>query len=141
MNAISKIPKTTSDAAFSNEKFELFILTPVIFKLKPKAGVELTVDDGYEMRKNFLIFSKGNKFAVLTDTSNFFSTTSELRQLLASKEFTDLRFAAAFVTTSMASKILGNFFIRVNKPATPTKLFSDEEAAFAWLNHLALSLQ
>ena len=77
----------------------------------------------------------------MTDATDFFSTTNELRQLLASAAFTDLRFATAIVTKSMASKIIGNFFIRVNKPTTPTKLFSSEKLAFEWLNHLSLSLQ
>lgn len=128
-------------AVFSNEKYDIFILTSCIFKLKPKLGIELDVNDGYEMRKIFLSFSKGNKFAVLTDATNFFSTTGELRQLLASAEFTNLRFATAIVTQSMASKIIGNFFIKVNKPATPTKLFSTEELALDWLKHLSNSLQ
>lgn len=134
-NRIEKLP------AFKNEKFEIFVLTPNIFKLKPTKGIELDVQDGYEMRNVFTELSNGNTFAVLTDASNFFSTTSELRQLLASKEFTNLRFATAIVTQSMANKIIGNFFIKVNKPASPTKLFSSEELALEWLKHLALSLQ
>lgn len=141
MNAVKVKNIFKEKSFFRNEKFELFVLTSNIYKLKPKAGIELDVNDGYEMRKQFLIQSKGNKFAVLTDASNFFSTTSELRQLLSSKEFTDLRFATAIVTQSMASKIIGNFFIKVNKPATPTKLFSNENLAFDWLNNLSLSLQ
>jgi hypothetical protein len=134
-NRIEKLP------AFSNEKFEIFVLAPNIFKLKPTKGIELDVQDGYDMRSVFISLSDGSTFAVLTDASNFFSTTSELRQLLASKEFTDLRFATAIVTQSMANKIIGNFFIKVNKPASPTKLFSSEELALEWLNHLSLSLQ
>jgi len=141
MNALGRKSLKVAEAVLSNEKFELFILDKHIYKLKPRAGVELDVEDGYELRRNFLIFSKGNKFAVLTDASSFFSTTNELRELLASKEFTDKRFATAIVTQSMASKIIGNFFIRVNKPASPTKLFSNEEEAFQWLKHMGLSLQ
>ena len=99
------------------------------------------MQDGYDMRSVFVSLSDGSTFAVLTDASNFFSTTSELRQLLASKEFTDLRFATAIVTQSIANKIIGNFFIKVNKPASPTKLFSSEELALEWLTQLSLSLQ
>jgi hypothetical protein len=141
MNSIIKKNVKVSEAAFSNEKFEIYVLSHNIFKLKPKAGIELDVVDGYEMRSNFLSLSKGNKFAVLTDATNFFSTTGELRQLLASSAFTELRFAAAIVSQSPANKIIGNFFIKVNKPSTPTKLFSSEKMAFEWLNHLSLSLQ
>ena len=65
--------------------------------------------------------------------NTFFSTTNEFRKLLASKEFTDYRMAVAFVTKNMAIKILGHFFINVNKPATPTKMFTNEADAFKWL--------
>ncbi|MGZ4078580.1 MAG: DUF7793 family protein, partial [Bacteroidia bacterium] len=59
--------------------------------------------------------------------------TDAARKLIASKEYTDKRFAIAFVTTSLANKIVGNFFIKFNKPASATKLFSDEETALEWI--------
>lgn len=141
MNGTRKKPIKTSDAVFSNEKYEIFILSKNLFKLKPRENAELDVNDGIEIRKAFLILSEGAKWAVLVDGTNFFSTTGELRQLSASEEYTILRLALAIVTKSMATKIIGNFFIKVNKPASPTKLFSNEKLAIEWLNHLLLSQQ
>lgn len=140
MNALKK---NTQDQipAFSNEKFAIIVHSSNIFILKPHNGAELDVEDGYEMRSVFVQLSKGNKFAILTDASTFFSTTQELRQLLASPKFTDLRIATAIYTQNMASKIIGNFFIKVNKPASPTKLFSNKAEALKWLEQLTLSLQ
>jgi len=43
--------------------------------------------------------------------------------------------ALALVTSSMVSKVLGNFFIFVAKPEYPTRLFSSENEALAWLRH------
>jgi hypothetical protein len=129
------------EAVFSNEKFEIFILSKNIFKFKPKANVEFDVQDAYEIRKIFIGLAEGSKWAVLADGENYFSTTSEFRQLAASKEYTDNRLALAIVTRSMATKIIGNFFIKVNKPGSPTKLFTNETEAYIWLKNIALSLQ
>lgn len=120
-------------ADYSNSKFEITILEDRIFKLKPFEGVELDVDDAREMRKIYLQFSGGKSFAILLDATQNFTPTDEARKLIASREYTDKRVAAAFVTTTLANKIIGNFFIKVNKPLTPTKLFNDEATAFAWL--------
>lgn len=120
-------------ADYSNSKYEITILDDCIFKLKPFEGVELDVDDVHEMRRIYLQFSKGKDFAILLDATQSFSPTGEARTLLASKEFTDKRIAAAFVTTTLSNRLIGNFFIKVNKPLTSTKLFNDEISAFAWL--------
>lgn len=120
-------------ADYLNSKYEITILDDCIFKLKPFEGVELDVDDVKEMRKIYLQFSGGKSFAILLDATQSFSPTDEARKLLASKEYTDKRIAAAFVTTTLANRLIGNFFIKVNKPLTPTKLFNDEVSALAWL--------
>src|SRR3989344_3360742 len=120
-------------AEYSNSKYEITILEDYIFKLKPFEGVEIDLEDAREMRRVYLKFSEGRPFAILLDATQNFTPTDEARRLIASKEFTEKRFAAAFVTTTLANKIIGNFFIKFNKPASPTKLFNDEETALHWL--------
>lgn len=120
-------------ADYSNSKFEIIILAERIFKLIPFEGAEIEVEDVREMRSVYLKFSGERSFAILLDATHNFTTSDEARVLLASKEFTEKRVAAAFVTTTLASKIVGNFFIKFNKPASPTKLFTEEAPAFEWL--------
>jgi hypothetical protein len=120
-------------ADYSNTKFEITVLADYIFKLKPFEGIEIDVEDVQEMRTVYLRLSKEKPFAVLLDATNAFSITSEARALIASKMFTEKRIAAAFVTKSLANKIVGNFFIKANKPASPTRLFNDETIAYRWL--------
>jgi hypothetical protein len=133
--------KRKDKAVIVAEKYSIFVLAANIFKVSPMAGVELDAHDGMEIRKRILSLCPNQKFAVLVDGSNYFSTTAELRELIASDTFTQLRFATAICTQSLAGKIIGNFFIKVNKPASPTKIFSSEKLAFEWLTHLSLSLQ
>lgn len=41
--------------------------------------------------------------------------------------------AMAFVATSPVARVIGNFFIGLNKPTIPTLLFDREEQAVQWL--------
>ena len=120
-------------ADYSNSKYEVYIISDCLFKVIPFEGIELDDIDVREMREVYLRFSKNNAFAILLDATNNFTPTQDARKLLASKEYAEKRIAAAFVTKTLANKIFGNFFINFNKPHSPTKLFTDEESALAWL--------
>jgi hypothetical protein len=39
----------------------------------------------------------------------------------------------AYIVNGLGQRILGNFYLKVMKPKTPTKFFSDVEAALGWL--------
>lgn len=120
-------------ADYSNSKYEITTIADRIYKVKIFEGVEYDVKDVQEMREIYLKFSKGKPFAILLDATNNFIPTEEARVLLASREYAEKRVAAAFVTKTLANKIFGNFFIKVNKPFSPTKLFTEEGPAFEWL--------
>jgi hypothetical protein len=123
-------------ADYSHSSTELTILAPNIFKMKPSEGAEIKVEDIRELRIKCLELSKGGSFAILLDATGIFTIKDDARALLASTEFTDKRIAAAFVTPGLANRIVGNFFIRFNKPASATKLFNDEASAFEWLKQI-----
>jgi len=118
---------------FRNNKFEIRIEHLPILRLTVFEGVDLEFEDILEMAAAFRKISNGEKFAVLLDATKPFTVSSEARTFIASKELTSDRMAAAFVTKSLANRIVGNFFIKFNKPATPTKLFSEEALAMEWL--------
>jgi hypothetical protein len=45
----------------------------------------------------------------------------------------DLVSAVALIVDTPLSRVLGNFFLSVNKPLFPTRLFDNEASALAWL--------
>jgi hypothetical protein len=45
----------------------------------------------------------------------------------------DLMSATALIVSTPLSRIVGNLFINMNRPATPTRLFDSKDAALAWL--------
>jgi hypothetical protein len=85
------------------------------------------------MREQALTLVDGQKFTILFDANHRGNITPEARTQFACQEYTDVRIGAAIVTNSIANKIIGNFFIKFNKPASPTRIFSNESAAIEWL--------
>ena len=59
----------------------------------------------------------------------------EARKYGAKKEVVDLSIALTILAgTSLPATIIGNFFIKFNRPSIPTKMFKKEENALKWLN-------
>jgi len=110
---------------------------PFIIKIESSAGEFAEVDDVKAMRKANLELSNDKPYSVLLDTTNgFASATPEANKLMAGQEFSEKRTAIAIIAKSLATKIVSNFFIRFNKPVTPTRSFTSETEAIDWLKSL-----
>lgn len=79
-----------------------------------------------------LFFSKGKMSVLLVDMRGIKSTTRDARQYMATIGATLVK-ACALITGSGFNRTLGNIFLTIDKPAVPTKLFTDKEKAKAWL--------
>ena len=77
--------------------------------------------------------STQRRHPLLVDMSNVSSQSREVQQyymMESEKHFT----AIALMTKSAISRVLGNFYIGMNKQSnTPVRLFEDEEKAESWL--------
>ena len=63
--------------------------------------------------------------------------TPEARSYLANHPIlTRLRVGQAFLVNNLANRIIANGFIRINKPANPTQVFSSVQKAAQWLESL-----
>ena len=92
--------------------------------------LEVTIE-GIEARKTLL---GGRKFPVLIDMRLMSEVSEEARKYSATKETTELYLAMAILSgKSLPAKLIGNFFIKFNKPPIPTKLFKSEAKALTWL--------
>jgi hypothetical protein len=106
--------------------------------------VELNFENGFEgeLEDVKLIVERVGKFCfnnqpvlllVVYAEDNIFS--KEARQYIASKEINHIVKAEALVLNSMALRIMGNFYLKVNKPARQSRLFNDRNIAFEWLSN------
>jgi hypothetical protein len=62
-------------------------------------------------------------YPLLSDIKLIKSSTKAARDFLASKKGAEGVTAAAILIDSVIGSMMGNFFIRINKPIVPTKLF------------------
>lgn len=64
---------------------------------------------------------------------SFTNQDADARTFSGSEEVMKHCSAIAFLSKTIAEKLLANFFIKFNKPSKPTKAFTNESEAIAWL--------
>jgi hypothetical protein len=79
-----------------------------------------------------LFFAAGKSYPLLVDMQGIKSVTTEARKYMASVGAMGVT-AGALITGSQISRAIGNIFLAIDKPAVPTKLFTDEQKAREWL--------
>lgn len=73
----------------------------------------------------------------LVDFGGSLSSTSEARKMYSEAPFIlQYRIADAFLVNSLSVRMVANFFIKVTRPATPTRIFNTEAKAIEWLKQL-----
>ncbi len=104
-----------------------------ILNIKIKKGAHLTLEkiqEYFEVSNNLL----GDRSAlVLFDASEKYSITEEAKAYGQTEDATKKRIAIAFVTNSMANKLMFNLYLKIYKPKVPTKMFSNKTSALSWL--------
>ena len=116
--------------SFTN--FSIQILEPGYYEIFVNENVEFSVDDFQQLLESQKKLG-GKQLPVLIICSNHVSTDIELLKSLSKNANNPFTKADAFVITSMAQRILGNFYVKINKPERPTQLFSDKSEALGWL--------
>jgi hypothetical protein len=103
-----------------------------IVQVKILEGSDIELADALQNYEATKILTKNDNYLVLVDGRATLSISREARSFAAQPKNNGC-IASAFVITSTANKLIGNFYINVNKPSVPTKIFSSEEMAIEWL--------
>ena len=74
------------------------------------------------------------KTRVLIDMTAVTEISKEARDYLANERTASIQRATALLIGSPVSRIIGNFFMGLNKPISPTRLFTDPRKAIQWLH-------
>jgi hypothetical protein len=78
----------------------------------------------------------GKRVPVLADIRKVKSMTREARKHYG--RVTDMVSAIALLVASPATQVIATFFLGLNRPDVPTRMFTDEDAALTWLRlHVA----
>ncbi|MBV6643319.1 MAG: hypothetical protein KI791_21545 [Cyclobacteriaceae bacterium] len=93
---------------------------------------ELTLEITKHLVSKRVEHSNGVSYPCLFDVSKIKHSTKEARDFLA-KEGNELVTASAILVDSAVVKMAANFYVSVNKPVKPTRLFTDKDSALTWL--------
>lgn len=88
--------------------------------------------DNLEMEKR--LFGDNDYYCLtIVDIRNIVGVSKEVRALAKTEVITKNHEAFALIINSALSRLIGNFFLGINKPKVPIKLFEDKESAKKWL--------
>lgn len=104
-----------------------------IVRTRVKPGAEIDLKMARENSKAVNSFFTGSKFPLLVDTRAIKSMTRDARQHFTIRNRDSHVNRLAIVIKSPVSKVIANFFMGVNKPDVPSKIFNSEEKAITWL--------
>lgn len=104
-------------------------------KVKTAAEVNLEFAKENSVAVNSLS-KNGEKFPLIVDARGIKSMTREARNQFSTRGRKTSVTCFAIIIDSPLSRVIGNFFMGINKPAVPTRLFDNEVEAKHWLLHL-----
>jgi len=102
---------------------------------------ELTLEDAIENLVGMKSIATKIPAFVLSDIRNISSASKEHRDYFSSEKAAEVFAAVAILISSPLSKVLGNIFLKINKPPFIGKLFTSETEAMKWLNELIAETQ
>jgi hypothetical protein len=85
-----------------------------------------------------LKYIQGKPYPTIFDITLVKQSTKEGRDYLAN-EGSELVSASAVVGASPMLRMMANFFIMVNRPKIPTRMFADRKSAVEWLSQYRTS--
>jgi hypothetical protein len=104
-----------------------------LLRATSKPGVDLTLEDAEDLIRQLAAQSNGIRRPILVDLTGLKSMSRDARAYFAGPETAKVESAAALLVLSPMARAIGNFFMGLNKGATPARIFTSEPLAIEWL--------
>lgn len=98
--------------------------------------VQFTMKETKELEEAIEKMTKGVIHKSLRIAGKFTNVDIEVMRYLSRGRGTLFTLADSFVIHSLAQKMLANFYLHINRPILPTRVFNKLEEAEAWLKSL-----
>jgi hypothetical protein len=99
--------------------------------VKPNAVI--TIEDALQNTASVKEISEGKIYPLLVNIKEINSISKEARDHFTMQNRTPGVKSIGLLVKSPVSRIIGNFFLGLNKSTVPVKLFTDEAKAVNWL--------
>jgi hypothetical protein len=104
-----------------------------IFHVIVKEGEKVTmemVNEGYAFLENY----GSGRFYNIYEFKSFADVDPDVREWSSSEIDIKYTVVDAIVINSIGQKILADFYLKINKPKQPTKIFTSIDKAIEWVN-------
>lgn len=118
---------------FENHQLRMEIIDGVMHA-HYKAGLRLNLEDAKYLVAERIKLCEGKEYPFLIYDGGVVSMDREARVYFSSYEGTQGISMAAFLETSVFSKMLINFFLKMTKPTVKSRAFNDVNEALDWIN-------
>ena len=98
-----------------------------------KPGSEIQLQDAKDNTAAVIKVSGDSNFPILVDLREIKSISKEARDHFSMRGRKPHVTAIAMLVKSPVSRIIGNFFLGLNRPTVPTRLFNQEKEAILWM--------
>ncbi len=115
------------------EKIKFTMLEGGILNTECFPKTTMTLEDGIESTRISAEMNEGQELPLLCDITNVVKMSQECRKHFAGEEHAKTFSKCALIISNPISKIIGNFFMGLNKPLKPTKLFTNKSDGLQWL--------
>ena len=99
-----------------------------------------TVEEAQDISRVIHFLGKGKPVPVLRIAGEHSSIADGVREYAASKASQKNIIADAIVIHSLSQRLLGNFYLKTNRPEKPTQLFGTVKEAEEWLSTFLIFL-
>ena len=103
----------------------------ILSRVAPLAEIEL--DHAQQNTRVVRELSGDQVYPILVDIRKIRSISKEARDHFAMRDRKPGVIAIAMLVSSPLSRIIGNFFLGLNHPAVPTRMFTDRDKAEEWI--------
>lgn len=104
----------------------------IIYDVSPRA-VRFTMEQARESMAAYLEITGGLRSPLLVDIRQVQGIDRAARQHLTGPDGERAVSAVALLADSALTRAIGNFFIGLNRPSFPVRVFTSEEEALRWL--------
>ena len=115
------------------EPAQVFLDGRGILRIIHPRGSQIELDDVLWIRMRHLELAGMKKIPVLVDARDARAMSLAARRAAAGPDIARNTSHLAVLVGGPVSAVIGNFFMRVARPPYPARLFTDLEAAEAWL--------
>ncbi len=97
-------------------------------------GTEITLEDSLDELKIYRAnFCKTVRRPIIVYISNVKTVSKGSRDIYSSNETAEILSAAALIVSNPVSRIMGNFYMGINKTVMPVRMFPTTRDAKKWL--------